>query len=348
MRIGILSFAHLHAESYLPLLQTFPDVDVIGLADDDAVRGAAAARQFGVPYFPSYAALFAVRPDAVIVCSENRKHRALVEQAAAAGVHVLCEKPLATTLADAQAMLDACARAGVQLMTAFPLRFSPPVMEVKAQLAAGALGPVYACNATNQGQLPRRHRAWFVDPDLAGGGAVMDHTVHLADILRWYLGSEVVEVYAQTNRILHADVPVETGGLLLLTFANGVFASIDCSWSKPDSYPTWGGLGFELITGRGAVFVDAYKQHLTVYPATGPATWPYWGSDPDRAMLAAFLAAVRTATPPPVTGQDGYQALAVALAAYESARTGQPVRLGAAGPTESRPEDTALDNAPVA
>jgi predicted dehydrogenase len=331
MKIGILSVAHHHVEAYIRNLRAIPGVEVIGLADEDRARGQRYAREFDAPLFPSYEALLAARPAAVLVCSENSKHRPLVELAAAAGVHVLCEKPLATTLADAEALIAACARAGVHLMTAFPLRFSAPLIEVKTRLDAGELGRVYCCNGTNQGQLPLRHRAWFVDPDLAGGGAVMDHTVHLVDILRWYLASEVVEVYAQTNRIFHADaVTVETGGLLMLTFANGVFASIDCSWSKPDSYPTWGGLTFELVSDRGAVRVDAFRQNLTVYSeARGRAAWAPWGSDTDRAMLEEFVAAVREDRPPRVSGLDGYRALQVAQAAYASAQSGQPVRLAA-------------------
>ena len=329
MKIGILSAAHHHAAAYLRGLRAIPDAEVLGLADDDAARGARYAQEFGVPLFPSYAALLAARPDAVIVCAENSKHRPLVELAAAAGAHVLCEKPLATTLEDGQALVAACAQAGVRLMTAFPLRFSAPVLEVKARLDAGDLGHVYCCNGTNQGQLPARYGAWFVDPALAGGGAVMDHTVHLTDLLRWYLGSEVVEVYAQTNRIFHADaVAVETGGLLMLTFANGVFASLDCSWSKPDNYPTWGGLTFELVTDRGAVRVDAFKQNLTVHsPARQRVAWASWASDADQAMLEEFVAAVRANRPPAVSGEDGYRALEVALAAYASAASGRPVRL---------------------
>ena len=329
MKIGILSVAYHHAEAYIQNLRAIPGVEVIGLADEDRARGERYAREFDAPLFSSYEALLAARPAAVLVCSENSKHRPLVELAAAAGVHVLSEKPLATTLADAEAMIAACARTGVKLMTAFPLRFSAPLIEVKTRLDAGELGRVYCCNGTNQGELPVRHRAWFVDPDLAGGGAVMDHTVHLVDILRWYLASEVVEVYAQTNRIFHADaVTVETGGLLMLTFANGVFASIDCSWSKPDSYPTWGGLAFELVSERGAVRVDAFKQNLTVYSeARGRAAWAPWGSDANQAMLEEFVAAVREDRPPSVSGLDGYRALQVVQAAYASAQSGQPVRL---------------------
>jgi predicted dehydrogenase len=114
----------------------------------------------------------------------------------------------------------------------------------------------------------------------------------------------------------------------MLTFANGVFATIDCSWSKPPYYPTWGGLTFELVSERGSVIVDAFKQNLTVYrhDLQRPA-WAFWGSDANGAMIADFVAAIRDDRPPGVSGLDGYRALEVALAAYESARTEQPVRL---------------------
>ncbi len=329
MKIGILSFAHLHAESYIQILQAAPGVELLGLADEDRERGARFAQQFGARFFDSYEALLAEKPDGVLVCSENNRHRPLVELAAQAGAHVLCEKPLATRLEDARAMIEACERAGVSLMTAFPMRFSAPVLEVKTRLAAGDLGQVYCFNAVNQGKHPGKLRAWFVDQELAGGGAVFDHTVHLADLMRWFLGSEVSEVYAQTNRIIHAgEVEVETGGLVMLTFENGVFASIDCSWSRPHYWPTWGGLGFELVTERGAVLVDAFRQNLTVYrPDLQRPVWSYWGSNNDAAMIAEFLAALREGRSPSVTGADGLRAVEIALAAYRSAESGQPVRV---------------------
>jgi len=249
--------------------------------------------------------------------------------AAAAGVSVLCEKPLATTVADARAMVEACQQADVLLMTAFPMRFSAPLLEIKGRLESGDLGQVYCFNATNQGELPTKHRAWFVDQRLAGGGAVMDHTVHLVDIMRWFLGSEVVEVYAQTNRIFHAnEVEVETGALEMLTFHNGTFATIDASWSRPPYWPTWGGLTFEMLTERGAVVVDAFRQNLTLYSHhTQRPNWLYWGSDSNQAMVEEFIAAIREGRPASVTGMDGYRAVEATLAAYESAATGKPVQL---------------------
>jgi predicted dehydrogenase len=329
IKLGLMSFAHLHAEAYIHHIRALPGVEFIGFADDDAARGQHFAAKFNARLLPSYEALLAEQPDGVIICTENNGHRPLTELAARAGVHVLSEKPLATTLADAQAMLAACRQAGVSLMTAFPMRFSAPLRELKATLDAGTLGRVYAFNTTNQGQMPLAHRRWFVDKELAGGGAMMDHTVHLADILRWFLHTEVTEVYAVSNHILHQHtVDVETGGLLMLTLADGAFASIDCSWSKPLNFPTWGGLTMELISERGLTVVDAFSQNLNVYHQAKPAHhWAYWGSDANQAMITEFVEAIRQQRPPAVTGEDGYRALEVALAAYQSAATGQPVKL---------------------
>ena len=329
MKIGILSFAHHHAEAYIANLRAIPGVEVCGVADEDPQRGAHFAQAYGVPFFPNYEALLASKPDGVIICSENTRHLPLVQMAASSGVNILCEKPLATTLADARAVVDVCERAGVLLMTAFPMRYSTPLQEVKARLDSGELGQVYCFNATNQGELPTKHRGWFVDPKLAGGGALMDHTVHLVDIMRWYVGSEAAEVYAQSNKIFHAnEVGVETGGLEMITFQNGVFASIDASWCRPQYWPTWGGLTFEMVTERGAVIVDGFKQNITVYShANQRPVWQYWGSDMNQAMVAEFIAAMREGRQPGVTGVDGLRAVEVTLAAYESARTGQPVKL---------------------
>lgn len=329
LRLAILSFAHLHAESYAHQLKTLPDIDFIGIADDDPARGQHFAGVYDVPFFPSYEALLAEQPDGVIICSENVRHRPLVELAAAAGVHTMCEKPLATTLEDGQAMLSACEEAGIILMTAFPMRFSAPILEVKSLLERGELGNILAVNSVNQGQMPKRYRDWFVDKELAGGGSVFDHTVHLADILRWYLHSEVIEVYAQTNRIMHHnEVEVETAGLLLITFDNGTFASIDCSWSRPLNYPSWGGLALDIIGQKGVVTVDAFDQNLTMYSNRDEhPVWLPWLSDPDGAMVREFVSAIREQRSPRVSGYDGYKAMEVALAAYRSAELGAPVSL---------------------
>lgn len=332
LRVGILSFAHLHADGYINNLRMNPFVEFIGFSDDDAVRGVEVARKYDARYFSSHEALIEERPDAVVVCSENSRHLPLVAMAAHAGVHILCEKPLATTVEDARTMVDVCQQAGVVLMTAFPMRFNAPAIEVKRALTDGRVGQIIACTATNQGECPYYHRSWFVDPLLAGGGAMADHIVHAADLLRWYLGSEVTRVYAQSNHILYAqEAPeVETGGLVSLDFANGVFATIDCSWSKPPYYPTWGGLTMGVIGDAGVVNLNAFKQMLTVYTAsTSRSRWDFWGSDADQWMINEFIAAIIEQRNPTVTGIDGLKAVEIVAAAYRSVASGQPESIAA-------------------
>lgn len=332
LRIGLLGAAHLHVDGYLANLRQ-ADVEVVGLTDADPGRGRAWCRQRDVAWYPTRAALLGAGLDGVIVCSETADHRNDVEAAAAAGLGVLCEKPLATTQADAEAIVAACARADVPLLTAFPMRTSPPMRAVADLLAAGGIGTVYAATGVNQGQLPLRHRAWFVEPTRAGGGALADHVVHLADVLLWYLGVPVTEVYAATNRVLHGPVVgVETGGLVVLGFANDVYASIDCSWSRPEAYPRWGGLGLEVVGSDGVVRVDAFAEHLTVYGGPGgPVAWPGIGHDANQGLIDDLAAALRGRAAPRVTGEDGLAATRIALAAARSAATGRTVRLAATG-----------------
>jgi predicted dehydrogenase len=333
LRVGLLSAAHLHVDGYAPILASMPDVKLIGLTDPDEARGRAFAKAHGLAYLGNREEMLGRHPEAVVVTSENSRHREDVEACAQAGVHVLCEKPLATSVADARAIVDACRSAGVMLMTAFPMRFSAPVRAVEAAIRGDEIGSVRAIAGVNQGQLPSRHRAWFADQRLAGGGALMDHVVHLADLYRWMLGAEIVEVFALTNRILYADrTEVETGGLLLLTLSDGSFASIDCSWSRPDTYPTWGGLGMEIVGDRGIIELDPFRQRFTLHGSGDPGPrWTFWGSDPDRAMLRAFVDAVRDGRQPPISGLDGLRAVEVVEAAYRSAASGQPVRIDTVG-----------------
>ena len=329
LRIGILSAAHHHADSYLALLAAMPGVTACGLWDEEAARGLAAAERAGVPWFATVADLFEAGADGVVVASVNAEHRRLTELAAAAGAHVLCEKPLATSVEDAQAMVRACAGAGVRLMTAFPMRWSPVVQALESAVRDGTLGELLVLEGVNTGEMPDTHRAWFVDPVAAGGGAIADHLVHLADLYRWLLGSEVAEVYAVENRILQEGfAAVETGGLVSLRFTNGVVATIDCSWSKPRGYPTWGGMQIEAVGTRGVMAIDAFGQHLTEHDGRDRTTSrPFWGTDADAAMLAEFIAAIREDREPAVTDLDGLRAVEIVDAAYRSIRSGGLIAL---------------------
>lgn len=330
MRLALMSFAHLHAEGYITNLRAVPGAELIGTADNDLERGQRFAKQFGVQLFPTYADLLREQPEGVVICCENARHRELVELALAAGVkRILCEKPLATTVEDARAIVQAVDAAGAQLMLAFPVRFSPAIRDAKAIIDSGKLGRIYGCNATNQGENPGYRRAWFTDQRLAGGGAMMDHIVHVVDVLRWLFKSEVVEVYAEGGDLFpQPGTDVDTAGTVMLQFANGAFVGLDCSWSRPNYYPTWGNLKIDFVGERGLIAVDVFAQKLNVYRHSRQRPqWLGWGSDLDQALINEFAASIREQRAPLVTGHDGLKAVEVVVAAYQSTATHQPVTI---------------------
>lgn len=322
LKIGILSFAHMHAQSYAQEIVAHPDAVLVGIADPDPARGAAMAAQLSTTYYPTEATLLSQGLDGVIVASENIHHRRLVELAASAGVRaILCEKPLATTTEDARAMIAACAAAGVKLATAFPCRYSPAFQRLKQQVSAGAVGEVLAIRGTNRGTMPG---GWFVDKALSGGGAVIDHSVHVADLNRVLLGREATEVYAEIGSgFYHQDW--EDTGFLTIGYEGGVFATLDTSWSRPKTFPTWGDVTLQVVGTNGVLDLDMFAQNLVHYDdRAGRIGWDNWGSGTDAGLVADFLRLIAGQEVPNLaTGEDGLRALAVALAAYRSAASGE-------------------------
>ena len=330
MKIGIMSFAHTHAARYARRLATYPDVEVRaadpGPHPKDEVRGRDLARELGVGYHESYHELMAWEPDAVVVTSENTSHRPLVELAARHGAQILCEKPLATTWADGRAMVDAAAAAGVLLMMAFPVRFASVFASLRSEYEAGLLGEIVSIRGANNGRLPAE-RAWFTQPELSGGGAFMDHIVHVADLIEALTHAPPVSVSAVSNSRLHpARATAETAGLVLVSYEDGVVAAIDCSWSRPDTAPTWGGLTLSVTGTAGRVDLDFFGPRARGLDAASgrPIELPY-GPDFDAALLHAFLDAVRQGQRVPPDGHTGLRTLEIVLAAQRSARTGRTV-----------------------
>jgi predicted dehydrogenase len=334
LKVGIISFAHTHAIGYAGILRDRSDVECIATDPGHALRpagesgGRELAESIGVGYVDTVDDLLAWHPDAVVVCSENARHADDVERAAAAGAHVLCEKPLATSRDDALRIIDACDRAGVSLMTAFPVRFTAQYAQLKHQVHSGAMGEVLSVSGANNGRLPGE-RAWFTDPVLAGGGAVADHTVHVADLIfGLFPDAEAEEVFAVANDLLHHELEAETAGLVSIRYSNGVTAVIDCSWSVPDHYPTWGGLTMRVIAEGGIAELAPFSERVDGFSEADRAPfWLSYGDDLDAAMLDEFLNAIAEERQPVPTGRDGVRALEVVLAAYESIATGRPAKV---------------------
>ena len=326
VRIGLASFAHMHAASYAACLRQLDNVEIVGLYDDHADRGAGQAQRFETPFVADLDTLLDQDLDGLIICSENSRHRPMVERAAGRTRHILCEKPIATTVVDARSMIDTCRSRGTRLQIAFPVRFAPGVQQLKELIDGGELGRVYAVKCTNHGSLPG---GWFMDRALSGGGAVIDHTVHVVDLLRWIWNTEVVEIYAEVGvGLTRPDLDIDDAGLLSFTLANGIYGTLDTSWSRPTSYPTWGDVKIEVVAEGGVVYLDAFAQAVTVASnQIGKTRWQGWGSNMDMGLIRDFVEMIRGGREPSISGEDGLQALAVALAAYRSAETGQPVVL---------------------
>ncbi len=326
VKVGMISFAHMHAYSYALALTMLSDkVEFVGIADDNEVRGKNALDKFGAKrYYKDYNELLAQDVDAVIICSPNVAHKEMAVASAKAGKHILCEKPISITIADAQAMIEASEENNVQLMTAFPCRFTASSIQTKQMLEQEAIGEILAIKGTNHGRMPP---GWFLEKEKSGGGAVMDHTVHVVDLWRWFFGKEIVEVYAEIDTLLH-DVDIDDCGILTVEFENGMFASLDASWSRPKSFPTWGDVTMEIVGTEGVIDLDLFAQNMAVYSDRTMSTdWVFWGENMDLAMITDFVEAVETGSSVKVTGWDGLKAMEVALGAYKSASEGKPVKL---------------------
>lgn len=336
LKIGILSFAHVHAASYATLLKNWEGVELLcsdpeGSGDPvGEVRGREFADELGVPYVDSYEELFAWNPDAVVICSENARHKDLAILAADHGCSVLCEKPLATSIEDGRAMVDACEGAGVFLMVAYPVRFSPQFTALKLAVDSGALGELLMASGTNNGQIPIASRSWFTDPELSGGGSLVDHVVHVADLMDSLLdGEQAVSVRAVSNQILHADKPqvrAETGGIVVVNYPGGLSVTIDCSWSQPDHAPTWGGLTLSVYGSRGNASIAPFDLRVDGFSEKKQSPlWLSFGEDFDKTMLETFIGALRSGETPQPDGAAGMRSLRIVEAAKRSAANGGTV-----------------------
>lgn len=334
--VAILGAAHMpHAWAYARALTGSGLARVVGIHDAEPEHTRWIRRDFGVPTWDDPEALVAAPAvEAVLVCSANADHRGHVELAAAHRRHVLCEKPIATTVADARAMVAACDAAGVQLHVAFVSRFLPLVARARGAVRDGRLGDLIGLVGANRGRppLPPSYPRWITDPARAGGGALIDHSVHVTDAMRHVSGLEVTEVSAEAGSLLW-DCGVEDVAVLSLRFDNGAVGSVDPSWSVPAAHPWDYDFSLRLLGTAGSLEITDTAEALHVVSARdgGPRGLRYasFAEDADQAMLEAFLGSVRSGAvqEPCATGEDGLRALEVALAGYRSSAAGAVVEV---------------------
>jgi len=147
----------------------------------------------------------------------------------------------------------------------------------------------------------------------------MDHTVHVADLMRWFTNSEVKTVYAESGALIH-NKGIDDCGILNVEFENGVFATIDASWAHHKNYSIWPEVYLEVVGTEGVIVLDAFKQNQRVY-AEDNIYDDVWGSDGDAGLVQEFVDVLRTGREPRVSGLDGARAMEIGLAAYKSSES---------------------------
>lgn len=321
IRVGMVSFAHsTHPERALAALLRHPEAEVVGIWEDHPQRAHPHADPAGIPVFDDLDLLLR-SCDAVIVSSEYDLRERHLRAAIDAGVAVLCEKPLAPTSEMLDGVSAVVSEGNRPFMVAFPCRFIPAVVRARDAIAAGEIGRLLAVNATNRGACPQD---WFIDVTRSGGGAIMDHTAHAADLIRWISGADFASVHALAGDNL-LGLAVEDSAMMQVKMTNGVVGSIDASWSRTGAMPSTFDITLRLIGTEGTIEVNALAQHVAVYAEQ--IGWNLYSGSIDDAMIQEFLQHVSAGTDPSIGFADGAAATALSFAAYRSIREGKVVEI---------------------
>jgi len=257
--------------------------------------------------------------DAVVVATPDEIHTQPCVAAAHAGKHILVEKPIATTIDDANAIISAADNANVKLMVGFSLRFNLHYMQAKKMVADGKLGDLISVFAR------RLNLATQADRINGRCGVLHFLGIHEFDMLRWIIGSEPVSIYTEESTSIPKKYPQDNESFSIIRFENGVRACAHIGWNLPVQH--LGGRDFKLdmIGTKGAFYLDQMRQGIEVY-AESLSKFPSVNSGlfiEDR----AFVDCVLDDLPSPSTGADGLAALRMVMAAVESIETGKSVRL---------------------
>ena len=346
-RIGIVgcgTIAQAHSRSLKAIIKGgLVDAAVVATFDVDATRAESFARAHGAEVTPD-ADVLLDRVDAVWVCTPTSHHRALVEGAARRGVAVFCEKPLAPTLADAEALTLAVAEAGVPAQVGLVMRTAPVFVALRELLASERLGRPMAVVFRDDQFFPIQGHygsTWRRDVAVAGAGTLLEHSIHDLDILRFCVG-EITEVAARTGNYAGHE-GIEDVAVAMLSFACGATASLISVWHDVLTRPS--GRRVEVFCERGLAWLDDdFSGPLHVETTAGaevhPCPPPAWVTElpwsDDRVMIVvshyaeanrAFLDALAAAEAPWPGLGEGLIAHRMAEAVYRSAREGRPVAI---------------------
>ncbi len=309
--VGVGAMGEIHLQAYT----RHPLARIVGVFDVDERRTREIAARYGVKAFASTEELLAAKDnEAVSICTSDQFHVAPALAALKAGKHVLLEKPIATTLADADAIAQAAASVPGKLLLGHIVRFDPRYARLKELAAAGELGELESIFA-------RRLNTVDAQNTLKGRVSVLSFLgVHDFDFMRWLAASEAISVHTESVSRLMASrgYSVEDTTFTLLRFANGVIGCAEIGWLLPASHPRRADFKVEAIGTRGIVSIDLESQGLEVCTDHSAFQRPGFGHSID-AEIAHFLGCILDDKEPLVGARDGRAALEISLAAQLSA-----------------------------
>jgi predicted dehydrogenase len=323
---------------------------IVVVADIDAARARQVAEESDCDWTADWQEVVARGDvDVVVVSTVNKVLAPVTIAAAGAGKHVLCEKPLGRNAAEAQQMVEAAQRAGVLLKTGFNHRHHPAIWKAHELCSQGAIGPLMFIRAVyGHGGRPGYDKEWRANPDLSGGGELLDQGVHVVDLCRWFMGDFVEAVgftktyFWDLGHFSGADLnpqstirnpQLEDNAFALLRTADGRVAQFHTSWTQWKNrftFEVFGRDGYLRVDGLGGSYGS---ETLTVgqrRPESGPPVeerFEFPGPDLSWQMeWREFTSAIREKRQPLANGEDGLQVMRLIAAIYESARTGRVVR----------------------
>ena len=339
--IGIVG-SRFQAECIAASVKTMPeDAEVVAVASPSRGHAEAFARRYGIPasYTDYREMLRDPRVEMIHISAPNYVHARITTEAARAGKHVICEKPLCVTLEDADEMIDVCRKAGVLLLYAEELFFAPKYVKAKQMADEGAFGRVHLVKQGEKHSGP--HADWFWDVKLSGGGALMDLGCHGIAFCWWFLGKpNVKSVYAQLSTQVHADrTEGDDEAITIIEFDGGAVGIVENSWNRPggmdDSIEIFGDkgqtyadmlMGNALPTYSEVGFGYAVEKAATTRGWTYPVFEEHWNYGFPQEMRH-FARCVRGKEAPISDGETGRVVQEVLYAAYASAGLGRKVNL---------------------
>jgi 1,5-anhydro-D-fructose reductase (1,5-anhydro-D-mannitol-forming) len=324
MRWGFIGASNI-AERVIPSLRKIPGQELVGVVSRVATRAQAFATAHGLAQaHTELAGFFAEgRLDAVYISSTNEQHHAQTLAALAAGCHVMCEKPLAISVADGRGMVVAAQVAGRVLATNHHLRASACHAQIRTLIAHGSIGRVHGVQVSHAVHLPPHLQGWRLAAPEAGGGVVLDILVHDADLLRFLLQADPVHISTETRQAGLGQGNVEDSAMSVIGFDNGALAMCHESFVARDALTRLHVLGTEGSIYAEGSLTQAGTARLWLRNAQGEQELAVPAVDLYEAGFSAFVQACAGQGAPLSTGADGVLAMATALAGLASARTGQ-------------------------